>query len=126
MDLTIQNVSNYSGLYKEYPVNQTQNVSVEVNPQETVTTSPSEKEEVSLSAEEMNKAPKSADLENISLTFLAEDEFGYIGRDSDLENLDVMQAVSDMQKDSILHQYHTFVGADEPIFSSEDGMVFLK
>ena len=69
---------------------------------------------------------KSADLENISLTFVADETFGYIGRDRNVENLDVMQAVSDMQKDSVLHQYHTFVSMEEPIFSSVDGMVFLK
>lgn len=124
--MTIQDIYNYSGLYANNHVNPIQNVTVGVEKEETLTTNPSEIETSSGDYLEVQKAPKSADLENISLTFVADDEFGYIGRDRNVENLDVMQAISDMQKDSVLHQYHTFVSMDEPIFSSPDGMVFLK
>lgn len=34
------------------------------------------------------------------------------GADSDIRSLDVEKAVSDMQKDAVLHQYQYFVGQD--------------
>ena len=52
-----------------------------------------------------------ADLEDISVTFNKQDDFGYIGRDSDIHSLDVEKALSDMRKDQILQQYQYFVGS---------------
>ena len=40
-----------------------------------------------------------------------QDDFGYIGRDSDIHSLDVEKAISDMRKDQILQQYQYFVGS---------------
>ena len=51
-----------------------------------------------------------APLEDISITFHKQDDFGYIGRDSDIRSLDVEKAISDMRKDQILQQYQYFVG----------------
>lgn len=45
-----------------------------------------------------------------------------IGTDSDINGLDVQKAVSNMQQDSILHQYQFFVGN----ISTEDGSVVRK
>ena len=50
-------------------------------------------------------------LEDISITFHKQDDFGYIGRDSDIHSLDVEKAISDMRKDQILQQYQYFVGS---------------
>ena len=52
-----------------------------------------------------------ATLEDISVTFNKQDDFGYIGRDSDIHSLDVEKAISDMRKDQILQQYQYFVGS---------------
>ena len=52
-----------------------------------------------------------AALEDISITFRKQDDFGYIGRDSDIHSLDVEKAISDMRKDQILQQYQYFVGS---------------
>mgnify|MGYP005761748611 FL=1 len=52
-----------------------------------------------------------AALEDISITFHKQDDFGYIGRDSDIHSLDVEKAISDMRKDQILQQYQYFVGS---------------
>ena len=52
-----------------------------------------------------------APLEDISITFHKQDDFGYIGRDSDIHSLDVEKAISDMRKDQILQQYQYFVGS---------------
>ena len=52
-----------------------------------------------------------AALEDISVTFNKQDDFGYIGRDSDIHSLDVEKAISDMRKDQILQQYQYFVGS---------------
>lgn len=52
-----------------------------------------------------------APLEDISITFHKQDDFGYIGRDSDIRSLDVEKAISDMRKDQILQQCQYFVGS---------------
>lgn len=56
------------------------------------------------------KPSANAALEDISITFHKQDDFGYIGRDSDIHSLDVEKAISDMRKDQILQQYQYFVG----------------
>lgn len=62
------------------------------------------------SASLQEKKPN-APLEDISITFHKQDDFGYIGRDSDIRSLDVEKAISDMSKDQILQQYQYFVGS---------------
>lgn len=62
------------------------------------------KEEVPVGEQKPN-----APLEDISITFHKQDDFGYIGRDSDIRSLDVEKAISDMRKDQILQQYQYFV-----------------
>ena len=57
------------------------------------------------------KPSANAALVDISLTFHKQDDFGYIGRDSDIHSLDVEKAISDMRKDQILQQYQYFVGS---------------
>jgi len=57
------------------------------------------------------KPSANAALEDISITFHKQDDFGYIGRDSDIRSLDVEKAISDMRKDQILQQYQYFVGS---------------
>jgi len=64
------------------------------------------KEEVPVGEQKPN-----APLEDISITFHKQDDFGYIGRDSDIRSLDVEKAISDMRKDQILQQYQYFVGS---------------
>ena len=58
---------------------------------------------------------KTADLENISLTFNKEESYDYIGSESGLANLDVQKAVSDMKKDAVLQEYQYFVGSAQTI-----------
>jgi len=80
------------------------------------------------------RAQRVASLEDISLTFRQNDDYGYIGKDSNIENLDIQKAISDMKKDSILQDYQYFVGSaqgfqkEQGILQSmtEDGMVFIK
>lgn len=70
---------------------------------------------------------KVANLQDISLTFNKENDFGYIGSDSDLGKLDMDKAISDMKKDSVLEQYQYFVGNQGMnILSSMDGSVVMK
>ena len=68
----------------------------------------------------------SADLENISLTFCKNDTYDYIGKDASLENLDMMSAISDMQKDKVLEQYQYFVKPKDVLLSDVDGTVIQK
>ena len=69
---------------------------------------------------------RSADLENISLTFCKNDTYDYIGKDASLENLDMMSAISDMQKDKVLEQYQYFVKPKDVLLSDADGTVIQK
>lgn len=69
------------------------------------------------------------DVRELSLTFNAGEDFGYIGSESDIENLDMQKAISDMRKDELLKQYQYFVGSAQNLFSGSadsDGQVFLK
>lgn len=67
---------------------------------------------------------KDAALEDISLSFNKQDDFGYIGRDSDIRSLDVERAIDDMRKDSILQRYQYFVGSVKA--DNADGTVIIK
>ena len=72
------------------------------------------------------KQIKSHNPSELSITFNKRDDFSYIGREKNLEILDIEQAISDMKQDSILQEYQYFVGNAENVFQSEDGMVLSK
>ena len=55
-----------------------------------------------------------------------EDTYDYIGKDASLENLDMMSAISDMQKDKVLEQYQYFVKPKDVLLSDVDGTVIQK
>ncbi|MBQ9332943.1 MAG: hypothetical protein IJS12_01255 [Lachnospiraceae bacterium] len=80
------------------------------------------------SAEDYPKAPRTAQLEDVSLTFNKQDDFGTIGRDVDIAKLDMEKVVSDSKRDSILSGYRTFVGPtpEQMVADYEDGMVISK
>lgn len=68
-------------------------------------------------------------LEDISLSFNASEDYGYIGMDSNIASLDMEKAISDMKKDQVLHQYQYFVGSPINLTSEEnqvDGKVIIK
>lgn len=70
-----------------------------------------------------------AGLEDISLTFNRQEDFGYLGQDSDIHSLDVEKAISDMQKDRMLKQYQYFVGSSSNLYTERqtaDGIVIPK
>ena len=71
---------------------------------------------------------KDAPLEDISITFNKQENFGYIGRDSYIHSLDVEKAIDDMKKDNILQQYQYFVGNSRNLYKNEnaDGIVIQK
>lgn len=65
------------------------------------------------------------DPNTISIGINKNDDFSYLGRDKDIQLLDMRKAISDMQKDSILQDYQYFVGSARN-FRSEDGVVLQK
>lgn len=76
---------------------------------------------------EQDTRSRTADLENISLTFQKSESFDYLGSESDINRLDVQKALSDMRKDSVLQEYQYFVGSAQSFsFHSEDGTVIPK
>lgn len=72
------------------------------------------------------KPRANASLEDVSLSLAKKPSFEMKPITSDIESLDIDKAVSDMQKDGALMQYQYFVGNNEPIFASEDGIVIAK
>lgn len=75
----------------------------------------------------LDQRTKAASLEDVSLTFNKEDDFSYLGSESDIKTLDMQKAISDMQKDSMLQQYQYFVGDSKNLFDGgADGLVIAK
>lgn len=87
-------------------------------------------QDIALSIEEKNSniSKPSAKVQDLSLSFNLQEDYGYLGKDSNIENLDVKKAISDMRKDQVLQQYQYFVGDSRKLLqkASEDGLVFLK
>ncbi len=81
-----------------------------------------------LEVPEYAKAPKTANLDDISLTFNKQDDFGTIGKDVDIAKLDMDKAVSDSKRSTILSGYQTFVGPtpEQMVAEYEDGLVIAK
>lgn len=71
---------------------------------------------------------QSTDPKDISMTFLKEETFDYLGKESNPARLDVEKAVSDMKKDDILQEYQYFVGGqpDLEYDGDIDGRFFIK
>ncbi|MCR5511586.1 hypothetical protein SAMN02910292_00100 [Lachnospiraceae bacterium XBB2008] len=80
------------------------------------------------SAQDYVRAPRTAKLEDVSLTFNKQDDFGTIGMDVDIAKLDMEKVVSDSKRDTILAGYKTFVGPtpEQMVAEYEDGLVIPK
>lgn len=134
--MSIDKIGQYGGFYNQYRLPQMQQVSVEeVKKQDEELLQQQMQQEVAspqidVSQHPSNQAPRMANLEDISLTFNANETYDYIGRDADLQNLDMMSAISDMQKDKVLEQYQYFVGPKDftapVVAATPDGMVVQK
>ncbi len=133
--MSIDYISGYGGFYNQYRMPEIPRVSVEdVKKQdEQLLQQQSQENQVQVSQPEqqsVSQASRMANLEDISLSFNVNETYDYIGRDADLQNLDMMKAISDMQKDAVLEQYQYFVGPKEiagPVISqTPDGMVIQK
>lgn len=127
-------ISDYTSLFQNYRIPSIPDVKIgqvesyEQKPQ-TTPVQPQEKTVITEEEPIRKQAGKSADLENISLKFNTGEDYGYIGKDSDIEKLDIQKAISDMKKDSVLQQYQYFVGSAQNLVAgseTEDGMVVPK
>lgn len=114
----IGGIHSYGNLYNSYPLRDIPQVDAEeVRNQEDQKSKSSGLEERAVIPESSYQPPaedsrsRSVDLWNISLTFNANEEGGTIGRDSNILNLDMQKAISDMKKDRILEDYQYFVGS---------------
>lgn len=125
----IGNVTDYSSILQNYQIpvvpQSAPIVISDVQQQESVVAIPvvDIRDEASVQA----PARQDAKLEDISITFNKQEEFGYIGQDSDIRSLDVERAISDMKKDQVLQQYQYFVGSSKNLLADNaDGLVFAK
>lgn len=133
--MSIDKLGQYGGFYSPYKISQIEQVSVEeVKRQEALTDGQMLPNVATPQAdyvpEAQNRAPRMANLEDISLSFNVNETYDYIGKDADLKNLDMMSAISDMHKDGVLQQYQYFVGPKDlmgtVVASTPDGMVIQK
>lgn len=124
------NSVDYSSLFQNYRVPNIPVVSVDEIKRQEEERRAQESTQVSQSSYSqpaVREDKPNAQLEDISLTFNKKDDFSFLGKDSDIEKLDMQKAVSDVQKDSILKDYQYFVGSSRNLVSeSADGMVFAK
>ena len=84
---------------------------------------------IDLSIAERPIERSNANVHDMSLSFNINEDYGYIGKDSDIGGLDMQKAISDMKKDQVLQQYQYFVGSANDLFSADegkDGLVFVK
>lgn len=137
-ELAYIGINQYAGVQSSYLMSNIKTVDVEtVRRQDQQKVEESSKSQTPSSAihnaqADKLRAQRVAKLEDISLSFRQNDDYGYIGKDSKLENLDMQKAISDMQKDSILQDYQYFVGFSGESRSgmiqsmNEDGIVLLK
>ncbi len=134
--MSIDKIGQYGGFYNQYRLPEIQQISVEdVKKQDEALAQQQMQQSVATpqidyAQPTSNQAPRMANLEDISLSFNVNETYDYIGRDADLQNLDMMSAISDMQKDKVLEQYQYFVGpkemADPIVALTPDGMVVQK
>jgi len=134
--MSIDRIGQYGGFYNQYRLPEIQQVSVEdVKKQDEQLAKQQSQQmvetpQIDYAQQPSNQASRMANLEDISLTFNTNETYDYIGRDADLQNLDMMSAISDMQKDKVLQQYQYFVGpkemADPIVAQTPDGMVVQK
>ncbi|MBQ8137881.1 MAG: hypothetical protein IJ195_00335 [Lachnospiraceae bacterium] len=128
----INGINNYSNFINNYRIPSIPSVSVdEVKRQDEelkkLASSPA-LESTLQDAVSSAKPRNDAALEDISITFNKGDDYGYIGKDSDIYSLDVENAISDMQKDNVLKQYQFFVGntGTGALVDNADGVVIPK
>lgn len=126
-------ISDYSSYFQNYRIPNIPEVKPgQIEQQEQLQPTPVKPQEKTVIAEQepvRNPAGKNADLENISIKFNTGEDYGYIGKDSDIEQLDMQKAISDMKKDSILQQYQYFVGSSQNLMTEnifDDGIVIPK
>ncbi len=126
----IDKINDYTNLIGNYRIPSIPSVSIEeVKRQDEQRVENSQIRPASVNDAETYRKPRNdAALEDISLTFNKGDDYGYIGKDSDIYSLDVENAISDMQKDNILKQYQFFVGNTgvNTIVNNTDGVVIPK
>ena len=127
--MTIDSAYQYGSYYQNYR-SEIKQVSVDEVKQQDKQQLQAAQEDISTLQQEYRQQEdtrsRSADLENISLTFCKNDTYDYIGKDASLENLDMMSAISDMQKDKVLEQYQYFVKPKDVLLSDVDGTVIQK
>ena len=134
--MKIEGSDQYGGLYGSYRYSSIPSVDLETVKKQEEEKLASEKEKNSLSALSNGYSPaiednrsKISNLEDVSISFGNYENFDFRGSDSQIGNLDVQKAVSDMEKDQVLAEYQFFVGSSSDgmfNFGSEDGTVIRK
>lgn len=75
------------------------------------------------------KAVPQLSIQDANISLKGVESFEMVGKNSDIAQLDIQQAISDMKKDSILERYQFFVGNSQNIMQNNienDGIVISK
>lgn len=126
----IQGIGQFGSFQSNYRIQEIPRV----NPEDKAVNTVEEKQDISQNLtpgtidEEPQRERRSVftDPNEISIGINKNNDFSYIGRDKDIQALDIQKAISDMKQDSILQEYQYFVGSARNIYQSEDGMVIPK
>jgi hypothetical protein len=124
-----QSYGNFYNVHNVTGVSQVKQTDVHHEEQIASKEADSQKDNLKQSEDSAERKPVThMELEDISLNFNKGETYDYIGKDSDINNLDVKKAVSDMRKDQLLEQYQYFVGAtqDDILLNNQDGLVIRK
>ena len=129
--MQIGSTTDYSSLLQNYYVPTIPSVSIaEVQKQDSQSNLIKTQAAGDNNASNLSQPPsrqKMAALEDISITFNKQEDFDYIGQDSDIQSLDIHKAISDMKKDQVLQQYQYFVGSSSNLVTeNSDGTVIAK
>ena len=118
--MSIQGIGQYGGFYQNYRTPSIPSITIDeakqnqaagqiVNNQQEALQPTQSEESLGLTTSDRNgeditnrPAKTNTDLQDISLVFNKNDNFDYIGKDSEIGNLDVQKAVSDMKKDQVI------------------------
>lgn len=123
------NINDSFRYMQDYRINNIPRVDVQAPVEEKPEVKPQveEKQTPAISIEPVvDNRPRNVNLDDVSMTFNRQDNFGYIGKDRDVSLLDMEKAINMMRQDSALQDYQYFVGNSRDIFSSEDGRVIPK
>ncbi len=125
----IGSVNNYNSIFQNYRVPTIPVISPEElkRQQENVSATPAARTTAENSGAMAEQKKPNALLEDVSMGFRKNDDYGYLGQEADITALDKPAYLGDAQKDNVLRDYQYFVGSSRNLANeTPDGLVIPK